>query len=373
MNKKVNIEAEGGELIIKNEAGDMAIIPAKYRHEVNDMIKDNCFGCVDNLVSTLPIMNDYAEDGTLISADGPKKSKVYVLAERPPLKNYFRDFEPHQRDSHEYSSYITDEVDNILGFQRANILQNRRRLIHQLRSENLEYQEAVKNNDTQRKTEILNEVDPDYENRLAQWQTKYDELINNPETLTKFNEIKLGQHRENLQYDDTFVSEANRFKERLKSGEDVQIVPFYWDENIVRNVYKSIQPGDKFTIFGHAGGTFGGIDVEKLAQWASEDIVNKKDVECLLGSCGSGQTAQKFANISGIPSYGYNKSWYGPNGPGKDVVSLLYGYDYNTDELGNESFFYTDPSVRSEKKLPINYRDKLKINRINPIIETQIK
>lgn len=66
MKQNMNIEAEGGELILKNKAGDYVIIPKKYRLEVQDMIKENCHGCVDKLVETLPVMEDYAEDGSLL-------------------------------------------------------------------------------------------------------------------------------------------------------------------------------------------------------------------------------------------------------------------------------------------------------------------
>ena len=63
----MNIEVEGSELIIKNKVGDYVIIPKKYRIEVKDMIKENCHECIDALVDTLPIMEDYAEDGSLYS------------------------------------------------------------------------------------------------------------------------------------------------------------------------------------------------------------------------------------------------------------------------------------------------------------------
>ena len=65
MKQNINIEAEGNELILKNKAGDYVIIPKKYRLEVQDMIKENCHSCIDKLVETLPVMEDYAQDGTV--------------------------------------------------------------------------------------------------------------------------------------------------------------------------------------------------------------------------------------------------------------------------------------------------------------------
>lgn len=75
MKKKLQVEAEGGELILKNKAGDYVIIPKKYRLEVEDMIKDGCNGCIDALVETLPVSEEYAADGTLIPSD-PKQVKI---------------------------------------------------------------------------------------------------------------------------------------------------------------------------------------------------------------------------------------------------------------------------------------------------------
>lgn len=66
MKQNINIEAEGNELVLKNKAGDYVIIPKKYRLEVQDMIKEGCHGCIDSLVETLPVMEDYAPDGSII-------------------------------------------------------------------------------------------------------------------------------------------------------------------------------------------------------------------------------------------------------------------------------------------------------------------
>ena len=66
MNRQINIEVEGSELALKNSHGDIVIIPKKNRVEVEGMIKDKCWNCIDTFVETLPIMADYAEDGSLI-------------------------------------------------------------------------------------------------------------------------------------------------------------------------------------------------------------------------------------------------------------------------------------------------------------------
>jgi hypothetical protein len=72
MDNKFKVEAEGKELVIRNNAGDHAIIPKKYRREVMDMIKEGCNSCIDNLVSSLPRMSSYADNGTIIPGDDKK-------------------------------------------------------------------------------------------------------------------------------------------------------------------------------------------------------------------------------------------------------------------------------------------------------------
>lgn len=62
MNK--NIEVEGGEIAIQNESGDIAIIPIKDVSRVKKMLKNPSE--LDEYVSGLPKMADYAEDGSLV-------------------------------------------------------------------------------------------------------------------------------------------------------------------------------------------------------------------------------------------------------------------------------------------------------------------
>lgn len=71
MNKQ-NIEVEGGELLIQSKEGHYAVIPAKHRQEVMDMIKDGCDDCINNYIQTLPKDSDYAEDGSLLPDDKKK-------------------------------------------------------------------------------------------------------------------------------------------------------------------------------------------------------------------------------------------------------------------------------------------------------------
>ena len=88
--KKQNIEVEGREILLMSKEGHYAVIPAKYRQEVIDMIKDGCDDCVNNYIQTLPKDSDYAEDGTLypeepvINPNNPIQLKeVTITAEAP--------------------------------------------------------------------------------------------------------------------------------------------------------------------------------------------------------------------------------------------------------------------------------------------------
>lgn len=97
---KTNIEAEGSELILKNKAGDYVIIPKKYRVEVQDMIKEGCHSCIDALVETLPISQDYAENGTVIinPDENPSKTTTKLKVENKKI----------------YDSFTEDELNNFV-------------------------------------------------------------------------------------------------------------------------------------------------------------------------------------------------------------------------------------------------------------------
>lgn len=62
-----NIEAEGGELILRNSSNDYVIIPKKDRKLIKNLIEANKGEEIDEYVDGLPVSSDYAEDGTLLS------------------------------------------------------------------------------------------------------------------------------------------------------------------------------------------------------------------------------------------------------------------------------------------------------------------
>lgn len=94
MKKNIKIEAEGQELVLRNKVGDFVIIPKKHRRKVQDMLKENCHSCIDALVDTLPIMEDYAQDGSLYSEyltqDPPGKKRFLEPNPDGSLPSYFK-------------------------------------------------------------------------------------------------------------------------------------------------------------------------------------------------------------------------------------------------------------------------------------------
>lgn len=92
--KKQNIEVEGGEILIMSKEGHYAVIPAKHRQEIMDMIKDGCDDCINNYIQALPKDSDYAEDGSLYSEyltpDSPTKKHPLDPNPDGSLPSYFK-------------------------------------------------------------------------------------------------------------------------------------------------------------------------------------------------------------------------------------------------------------------------------------------
>lgn len=70
--KKQDIEVEGGEILLMSKEGHYAVIPAKHRQEIMDMVKDGCDDCINSYIQSLPKESNYAQDGTLIPDDKKK-------------------------------------------------------------------------------------------------------------------------------------------------------------------------------------------------------------------------------------------------------------------------------------------------------------
>jgi hypothetical protein len=65
------VEAQGGELVVRNTSGDYAVIPKEKRVDALRLMSEkNNYG-LDELISKLPKMGDYAANGLVIGGDDP--------------------------------------------------------------------------------------------------------------------------------------------------------------------------------------------------------------------------------------------------------------------------------------------------------------
>ena len=118
--KKQNIEVEGGEILLMSKEGHYAVIPAKHRQEVMDMVKDGCDDCINNYIQTLPKDSDYAQDGSLypeepsINPNNPiKLPEVTITAEAPTYIKYRRAWE--KENPFDIDKYVEDRFNNPIG------------------------------------------------------------------------------------------------------------------------------------------------------------------------------------------------------------------------------------------------------------------
>ena len=65
MKQNINIEAEGGELVLRNAHGDVVIIPRNKRREALGYLAKGDHSAIDAIAMELPKASDYAM-GSLI-------------------------------------------------------------------------------------------------------------------------------------------------------------------------------------------------------------------------------------------------------------------------------------------------------------------
>lgn len=70
MYKNITVEAEQGELILKNSHGDHVIIPANKRDRVKELLKNNRNDIIDLIVNKIPVASKYAEFGSVVPEGG---------------------------------------------------------------------------------------------------------------------------------------------------------------------------------------------------------------------------------------------------------------------------------------------------------------
>ena len=78
---KVDVEAEGGELSIRNDAGDIAIIPKNLVRKVEGLLELGQTSEIDKIVNSLPSSEDYAEDGSLYILNAARDRQIEIEEE----------------------------------------------------------------------------------------------------------------------------------------------------------------------------------------------------------------------------------------------------------------------------------------------------
>lgn len=110
---KGGVEAEGGELIIKNNFGDYAIIPKKSSGYVSGLLKGNNMRGIDEFVSGLPTAKNYAEEGLIIGGDDPPFGPIFVDSKNDPRYQAYQDsLYMHNLGKNDYiTNFVKPQVD----------------------------------------------------------------------------------------------------------------------------------------------------------------------------------------------------------------------------------------------------------------------
>jgi hypothetical protein len=85
MIRKINVTAEHNELVLKNTKGDHVIIPARNRSWVQKKLQEGCHDCIDKLVESLPVANEYTRNG---AASQPNKKGAFPMAFQKILESF---------------------------------------------------------------------------------------------------------------------------------------------------------------------------------------------------------------------------------------------------------------------------------------------
>lgn len=95
---KKKIEAEGGELIFRNDQGDVAIIPKNLAKKAQGFLDADDQDSLNNMIRTLPTEEDYAQDGTFLA--GPTiegEEKVTQIPKGEPIPKGMIDYDKQKR------------------------------------------------------------------------------------------------------------------------------------------------------------------------------------------------------------------------------------------------------------------------------------
>ncbi|HOY90967.1 MAG TPA: hypothetical protein PK891_04570, partial [Bacteroidales bacterium] len=140
--------------------------PKKYRQEALDMIKEGCHGCLDNLISTLPKVSDYAKDGTVFGIPPNTANAPSSTTQSPQYK--WSDAPINTTPLAVPSAYTTTQGGSDSGSAYINPIQEQLRLANLYRTNNFDskYEQELRSNYGVSPHEVLYKYDPIYAQKI---------------------------------------------------------------------------------------------------------------------------------------------------------------------------------------------------------------
>ena len=288
MKQNINIEAEGSELILRNKVGDYVIIPKKHRTEVLSMIDENQHERIDALVGTLPVMEDYADDGSLIPRNQvtQKKGRTVIFAEEPPMpvEEMISFGMTPKKDGSVFDEDIAELYKERIGLEqrwfdgdRKNVMPNNIIIAHgeNITTLNLNTQDPVRDY-------VLDKKKIENQNKISAINAKIEDIY------------KKKGYPNNT--DKTFKIEAERGAEYYKRNNiPYEIVSFYGDKQKIVDSLSGDDISD-IVLMGHHGRKVAGIHLD---EW-NDIIKNAKYDRCILGSCWGNHLVRHLKDVKNL-------------------------------------------------------------------------
>lgn len=215
----MKINAEGGELILKDEFDNVVIIPKDRRNDVLELLKSN--QSINHIVDKLPLMEQYADDGSLIPPDkkvkiqgvdgkvkeydtaspeykdlyrkgvitrydkptdtytGSQLPEISISASKPNYMKYGEEYETNSPKSNKVAEYLKSPLAVSLGNTPEKYP---KRLDYEYEVEKNKYVSGKVKDEKYRQAYLLNKIDP---KALPSFSDKEKELVRkyNPEAL----------------------------------------------------------------------------------------------------------------------------------------------------------------------------------------------
>lgn len=134
--------------------------------------------------------------------------------------------------------------------------------------------------------------------------------------------------------DQSFITEGQNLKKFYAKNHpdtDVEIIPFYGDDEKKKIIASLKEKPEEVFIFGHSGGKIGGIKHEEMAGMLKDSNV----ANCYMGSCSFEKYSDPYKSLRNF-NYRSEGSWYGVNQNSKDLKSAMYSKSWT----GNPNDFY---------------------------------